>query len=197
MVAFLNDLLPRVLAKGIVWKIIDHTSKWQLLSNLPVRLRGYARQPVLYRPKILVLVDRDNDECTALKDRLERVCRDANLRSKTKPDGAGAFDVVNRIVVEELEAWYFGDVDAMVQGWPGVSVNLAENAKFRDPDAIAGGTHEAFLGILQRAGHFRGLERLPKIDAARRMGSLVDPERNRSASFRNFLTGLQTLVATV
>lgn len=197
MEAFLGDFLPRILSEASDWKIIDHSSKWQLLNNLPVRLLGYAKMPILHRPKVLVLVDRDDDECSMLKARLESACNNASLFSKTSPGVAGTFDVVNRIVVEELEAWYFGDVHALCEAWPGVPATLGAQARFRDPDAITGGTHEALLGVLQKAGHFRGMERLPKIDAARRMGALIDPAHNRSVSFQHFLTGLNALVATV
>jgi len=196
MEAFLGDFLPRIIPDISDLKIIDHSSKWQLLNTIPIRLLGYAKIPILHRPKVLVLVDRDDDECMTLKARLELACSNASLFSKTSPAVAGTFDVVNRIVVEELEAWYFGDVHALCEAWPGVSATLGAQARFRDPDAITGGTHEALLGVLQKAGHLRGMERLPKIDAARRMGALVDPARNSSASFQHFLTGLNALVAT-
>jgi hypothetical protein len=58
MEAFLRDFLPRVLAQGVSWRPINHASKSQLLAELPRRLNGYARMPVEYRPRALVLVDR-------------------------------------------------------------------------------------------------------------------------------------------
>lgn len=195
MEAFLNDLLPRVLPHDVDWKIIDHGSKWQLLRSVPTRLVGYARMPVLVRPKSLILVDRDDDDCAALKLQLECACGNAKLTTKTVPGEPGCFDVVNRIVVEELEAWFFGDVEAVGKAWSGVPVNLANRVPYRDPDQIRGGTHEALLRVLQNAGHYRGIDRLPKIDVARRMGALIDPGRNRSQSFHTFLTGLRALVA--
>lgn len=195
MEAFLEDFLPRRLVADLDWRIINHGSKWQLLDRLPVRLRGYACIPQEYRPKSLVLIDRDDDDCVALKVRLEAACTAVGLVSKTV-GGNAAPDVVNRIVIEELEAWYFGDITAVAAGWPGVSPNVARRARFRDPDAIKGGTHEAFLGVLQKAGHLRDAARLPKIDAARRMAGLIDPARNTSKSFSHFMTGLEALIQT-
>ncbi len=195
MEAFLEDFIPRRLAVDFDWKIINHNSKWQLLERLPARLRGYASISKEYRPKSLVLIDRDEDDCVALKARLEQACAAAGLVSKSAGGGA-APDVVNRIVIEELEAWYFGDATAVAAGWPGVSPNLARRARFRDPDAIKGGTHEAFLQVLQKAGYLRDAARLPKIDAARRMAGLVDPARNTSKSFGHFMTGLEVLIQT-
>lgn len=193
MEAFLQDFLPRRLAAGVDWRIINYTSKRQMLNRLPDRLRGYANIPLEYRPKSLVLVDRDDDDCAALKARLEMACAAAGLISKTA-GGDAAPDVVNRIVIEELEAWYFGDLAAVAAAWPGVSLNVARRARFRDPDAVRGGTHEAFLAVLQQAGHLKDVERLPKIDAARRMGALLNPAQNTSRSFHHFVMGLDALV---
>lgn len=196
MEAFLEDFLPRYLDPQLSWKIIDHNSKWQLLQKLPHRLAGYARIPIEYRPKTLVLVDRDDDDCLILKARLESFAANANLVSKTAGDGV-KFEVVNRIVVEELEAWFFGDVQALAASWPGVPLNLGARAGFRDPDAIVGGTHEVLLRVLQRAGHLRSVDRLPKIDTARRMAGRLESDRCTSRSFQQFLTGLDALVSAV
>lgn len=102
--------------------------------------------------------------------------------------------MVNRIVCEELEAWFFGDIVALEEGWRGMR-RITGQASYRDPDAIRGGTHEALLRELQRAGHLKGLSRLPKIDTARAMGNLLEPVRNTSRSFRHFWDGLNTLAA--
>ena len=194
MEAFLLDLLPRLLPVDLPRRVIDHGSKWQLLKRLPERLAGYGRIPAANRPLVLVLVDRDDDDCLALKQKLELAGQNAGLASKARVAPGATLDLVNRIVVEELEAWYFGDLDAVAAGWPGIAPSLSSRSRFRDPDAITGGTHEAFLAVLQQAGHLKGVTRLPKIDTARRMASLVDPNRNRSCSFNQFLSGLHALV---
>ncbi len=53
------------------------------------------------------------------------------------------FEVLNRIVVEELEAWFFCDVEAIRQADPKVSANLATQQQDLDPDAIKGVIWEA------------------------------------------------------
>jgi len=63
---------------------------------------------------------------------------------------------VNRIAIEELEAWFFGDVDALHAAYPRVSRHLANKAPYRDPDAITGGTAEA-LGRVLKAYYRTGL----------------------------------------
>jgi hypothetical protein len=51
--------------------------------------------------------------------------------------------------------------------YPRVSKSTPERAKYRDPDAIAGGTWEAFERILQNAGYFKWKD-APKRTARRR-----------------------------
>jgi hypothetical protein len=102
--------------------------------------------------------------------------------------------VLNRLAIEELEAWFFGDVGALRAAYPGIPSSLGERANYRDPDAIRGGTWEALERELQRAGHHR--EGLAKIKAAQEIAAHMAPERNRSRSFQAFRQGLLDLVAT-
>jgi hypothetical protein len=91
----------------------------------------------------------------------------------------------------EIEAWYFGDVEALAKAYPGVPATLDRKEKFRNPDAIAGGTWETLERVLQRAGYYAG--GLPKCELARRMAPRLEPGRNRSRSFQNFVAGLAAL----
>lgn len=91
------------------------------------------------------------------------------------------WQVANRVVVEELEAWYFGDWSAVLAAYPRVRPTVPRQARYRDPDAIVGGTWEAFEGVLQRHGYFgTGLR---KVEAARAVAAHFDPDRSRSQSF--------------
>ncbi len=189
----LDKLLPKVLSHEIDFKIIDHGSKKALLTEVPKRFAGYAKwgDPSL---RILVLVDRDDQDCKLLKQHLEDAAASAGLATKTHPDEQGRFKVVNRIVVEELEAWFFGDVPALAAAYPGVPPSLAAKSAYRIPDAIKGGTWEALERVLKAAGHYPGSDRLPKIEVARRIAERMQPPVNRSQSFRMFVSGLQALV---
>lgn len=178
MEELLRGVLPRILGP-ISSEIHTFQGKTGLVRNLPARLRGYASWlPSTYR--IVVIVDRDDDDCRALKAQLDQVTADAGLMSKSRA-GALPYQVLNRIAVEELEAWYFGDWEAVRAAFPAVSPNVPSKATYRYPDQIAGGTWEVFERELQRAGVYRG--GLQKIDAARRIGAQMDPSRNRSPSF--------------
>ncbi len=191
----MEALLPRlVVGRRVDFKVIDHGSKRTLLNNLPARMKGYAKWPDA-RLRILVLVDRDDDDCVKLKNMLEAAATDAGLPTKTAPDQANRFKVVNRIVIEELEAWFLGDNPALVKAFPRVPTTLGKRARFRDPDAVSGGTWEALREVLNKAGYYAGSGRLPKIEVARSIAPLMEGDRNRSRRFRAFLTGLDALLA--
>ena len=101
--------------------------------------------------------------------------------------------MINRIAIQELEAWYFGDWDAVRAAYPRVSETVPRRTGYRDPDAIAGGTWEAFERVLQRSGYFAG--GLRKIQAARSIAPHVDPVRNTSHSFQVFRDALLELAS--
>lgn len=181
MEAFLRQVLPGMLGQETSFQVYPFQGKDDLLAKLPDRLQGYANWlPVGWR--IVVVVDRDNDDCQDLKQRLERMAAMADLATRTAADRP--WQVVNRIAIEELEAWYFGDWAAVRQAFPKISKAIPGKAPYRHPDAIAGGTWEAFERILQQAGYFKG--GLRKTEVARAMGSVFDVRRNTSPSFLAF-----------
>ena len=182
MEAFLRAWLPSFLSEDCTFGIYPYPGKGALLRNIGARLRGYATwMPPEYR--IVLIVDRDRDVCEELKSTLEQVCGSAGLRSRRAVRGPD-WQVVTRIAIEELEAWYFGDWPAVCAAYPGVSANVPDRAAYRDPDTIRGGTWEAFERILQRHGYFN--QGLAKVQAATQIGERIDPARNRSRSFAVF-----------
>lgn len=180
--AFLSEFLHKILPAGTTWNPIVFQGKSDLLANLERRLRGYKS----WMPndwKIVVLIDEDRANCLSLKAQMETAAANAGLITRSAAKG-GAFKVLNRIAVEELEAWFFGDIAALATAYPGVSPNLGAKAHYRNPDAIGGGTWEALERVLQRAGYFGG--GLPKIEVAREMARHMNAARNTSASFKCF-----------
>jgi hypothetical protein len=182
MEAALRVLLPKMLGDEITFQVYPSNGKQDLLDNLPDRLRGYQTWlPEAWR--IVVVVDRDDEDCSGLKQRLQRLAREAGLTTKTSV-GDAPWQVVNRLAIEELEAWFFGDMDAVRAVYPRVPDTLENRAGFRDPDAIRGGTWEALERVLQRAGYFAGGYR--KLEAAREIAAKMNPQQNRSHSFQVF-----------
>ena len=114
---------------------------------------------------------------------MDQIAAAANLRTPSTA-GKRPWQVANRIAIEELEAWYFGDWDAIRESYPKVKGAIPSKAQFRDPDRIAGGTWEAFERVMQAAGYFK--TGLRKLEAAREIGARSVSERNRSHSFQVF-----------
>ncbi len=189
MEAAIRLLVPKMIG-NLSFEVHSHQGKAHLLGRLPERLRGYLSWiPETWR--IVVLVDRDEDDCRELKARLERIAADAGRAMRS--EASKRIVVVNRLAIEELEAWYFGDWEAVRAAYPRVSLTVPTKAKYRAPDAIKGGTWEAFERLLQPAGYFAG--GLRKIEAARTVAEHMLPSRNTSPSFRALREALAGMVA--
>ena len=179
MEVFLRTLLPRLLPETCGHEIHAFQCKSDLKRKLAARLRAYARWlPEGWR--IFVLVDRDRDDCQDLKNELEEAARGSGLRTISRDE---RWQLANRIVVEELEAWYFGNWEAVRRAYPRVSPRIPNRARYRDPDGIAN-TWEAFERILRKHGYFEN--GLRKTEEARAIAEHVDPADNRSRSFSVF-----------
>ncbi len=184
----LRHLLPKLLRGRAQAKIINLGSKYKLLKVLGVRLAAYrARIERGERLHIVVLVDRDNDDCVELKEQLERAACTAGLSTKSRAGEKGQFEVVNRIVIEELESWFIGDVLALRAAFPSLPPVAESAGIFRNPDN--GGTWEALHRFLKKHGVYRSS--YPKIEAARRIAPHMSISRNRSASFQAFCLAIE------
>jgi hypothetical protein len=141
----LDVLLPRIVGSGVDFAIHSFKGKHDLLRKLPDRLKGYSRWEQcedMGSIGIVVLVDEDRQDCHELKAKLEKAAADAGLRTKTAAGKDERFLVLNRIAIEELEAWFFGDCDALRAAYPGIPPTIETTRRFRDPDAVKGGTWE-------------------------------------------------------
>ena len=182
MEAFLEVLLPRLLPPETTFALHSFQGKSGLLKNLRSRLHAYSRW-LPGSARIVVPVDRDNGDCGKLKEELEAAATSSGLPTRSNAADR-RWRVVNRVAIEELEAWYFGDWAAVCSAYPRTSRNVPGRAAYRDPDAIRGGTWEAFERVMQRHGYFEA--GLRKVEAARAVAKFMDPMRNRSDSFAKF-----------
>ncbi|HAC62218.1 MAG TPA: hypothetical protein DCF68_01455 [Cyanothece sp. UBA12306] len=187
----LEQLLTKILSQTITYKIHNFRGKSDLIKKLPMRLKGYKDWiPDDYR--IIILVDRDNEDCQILKDKLEDIAKQTGLITKSMSQDKKTFQVLNKIAIEELEAWFFGDVNAIVSAYSKVSPNLGNQAKYRKPDEITGGTWEALEKVLQKAGYHKG--GLEKVKAAREISKFMTPQNNCSTSFQVFYKGILEMI---
>ncbi len=183
----LRHIMPRILRDRARFKTINMRNKGRLLKELPKRLRAYRKRiQGGENLKIVVLVDRDSDDCHTLKQRLETIADEAGLATKTAVRDQGDFQVVTRIAIEELEAWFMGDIGALIATFSSLNSARFPN-NFNNPDN--GGTWERLHRFLKRKGIYRNS--YPKIDAARKIARHMEPERNRSRSFQAFRQGVE------
>ena len=144
----LEQLLPKILPSDVEFEIHSFRGKKDLLKKLPQRLKGYYRSWWLENLRIVVLCDRDNEDCKKLKNLLEDCAISNGFTTKSSSDHQ-KFILLNLIAIEELEAWFLGDATAIHQAYPKIDKSFATRKRYRDPDAIKGGTWEA-LQDLQR-----------------------------------------------
>jgi len=187
--AFMDRWAPRTF-KGHQFVIHPHQGKGTLPKNpastpdprhrglldvLPATLRAYASSPQMQGDAVLVLVDADDEDCIALKNKLTSVVREITpLR------------IVIRIAVEEFEAFYLGDLSALKTAYPNADMSAA---RAYQPDSIIG-TAELFGRIIGDNG-------IRKIMWAEGMGARVttDPSKSRSPSFKALYNGFTKLLA--
>jgi hypothetical protein len=177
--AALAILIPKI-APGVTFAIHPHQGKLDLLEQLPRKLRAYAKW-VTADYRIVVLVDEDRADCIALKRKLVASAKAAGIANR----------VLSRIAVEELEAWFFGDVPALVKAYPGVPSTLASKTSYRQADAIKGGTWEALERVLQEAGHMSG--GYAKKEGAATIAAQMNVNANASPSFQAFRDGVRRI----
>jgi hypothetical protein len=188
----LKPLLRRMLeGKGIRIGIRQFRGKPDLLGNLSHRFDGYAAARRRGDDiRVVVLVDQDQDDCRKLKERLDSIAVQSGLRPRSRRKDDGNFQVLNRIAVRELESWYFGDWSAVQVAFPKV-LKEPPRAYRGNPDQLAGKCSDVFERVLRA----EGVRITSKPEWARRIGPLLQPERNRSPSFQAFVSGVQDIVS--
>lgn len=114
----LAELWPAAL-EGLHWHIIHHQGKADLESNLVEKMRSWNYNS----PHFIILRDNDGGDCQALKKRL------LDLATSTrKPHHI-------RIVCQELEAWFLGDLQAVEAAFPTSDATSYQNRNpYRSPD---------------------------------------------------------------
>lgn len=184
----LEILIPKIL-DGFVYnfEIHPYRGKLDLLGNLPNRLKAYRY--IDENTKVFVLIDRDDEDCIKLKAKLEKIAQDIGLSTRSKPHHSGRFDIINRIIVEELEAWFFGDIEAIRAVYPRIPKSLDKKETYRDPDSIKGGTWEQLEKLLKDY-YPNGL---PKPYVAGQISQHMNPDNNKSKSFQVFRDSLRDL----
>ena len=99
-----------------------------------ILLKGYAGF-LTDDHRVMAIVDRDDDDCKDLKSRLESACTNTGLRSR-RVGATSDWEIVTRIAVEELEAWYFGNWTAVRGAYPRMPENTPGQSRSRIPTLV-------------------------------------------------------------
>ena len=204
-----EDLSGKIVLEAVVGRILgsDHTSriiscrgigripenlrgtsdprKRILLDRLPRLLKGYGQSLKNHRAAVVVVVDLDNKDCLDFKRELLETLGACDPRPTT----------LFRIAIEEIEAWLLGDSDAVRAAYPDAREQVL-NSHVQDSvcgtwETLADAIHPGGSHGLKRAGypHVGRVKCAWATDIARHL----NPDRNRSGSFRTFRDGLRGL----
>lgn len=175
MKALLQALLPRIFP---AWReqehflCIAHQGKSDLDKSISRKLAAWQYP----HDRFVILRDNDNADCVALKTRLKQLC-----------DNSSRSDVLIRLVCQELEGWYLGDLQALATAYASPKINTPKYIKkYTEPDQWQKPSEEVARLIPQ----------FQKTSGARLMGANLNLDgKNKSPSYGFFLSGLQRLTA--
>lgn len=156
-----------------------------LLHNLCSKLRAYGNEQ---RDDLVVIVVIDLDDygdCKKLKEELLALLKYCPNRPKC----------LFRIAIEEIEAWYFGDRNAILQAYPKAKKSILDNyvqdsvcnTWEKLADAIYSGGSQALTDKGRR--NYRVLQQ--KNEWANEISQNIDVENNVSPSFQYFRDGIR------
>ena len=150
--------------------------KQALLNDLPRLPGGYARTPGI--DAVIVIMDVDSRECKNFLAELK------NLAAKKSP----TLNVIFRLAIEEIEAWYLGDKNAVLRAYPNGKRPQKKLEKYQQ-DSICN-TWEWLAAVIYPGGADKlKRERMAgkiKYEWAEKITPFMEPTQNKSPSFQRF-----------
>ena len=178
MKSLLEGLLPRLFPGWIErehFLCIAHQGKSDLDASIPRKLKAWQFPD----DRFVIVRNNDNADCISMKSKYLTMCA-ANGRS----------DTLVRLVCQELEGWYLGDLSALASAFNNPKLNTPKNIKrFSVPDDW----QKPSVEVVRLIPEFQ------KGSGARLMGNhLSFGNINKSKSFQVFVTGLlrMTMIVT-
>ena len=154
------------------------------LDQLPRVLRGYGKTPGI--DAVVVVMDSDQRECTELLAELHA------LLVGCQPAPPTLF----RLAIEEVEAWFLGDRQAILAAFPKAKQAILDGYEQDSVcgtwEVLANAVYPGGAAAVKRAGW--PLPGQLKHDWAGLIGPRLDVEQNQSPSFEKFRDGLRRLV---
>lgn len=154
-----------------------------LLDQLPKLLRGYGRTPGI--DAVVVVLDSDRRDCVDFLAELKALAAGCNPAPNT----------LFRIAVEEMEAWYFGDRQALLTAYPRAKADVLnryqQDSVCETWERLADAIYPGGSAAIKKAGW--PLPGQVKHEWAEKIGPLLEPDQNTSPSFGKLRDGLRRL----
>lgn len=158
-----------------------------LLDQLPRLLRGYGNTPGI--DAVVVVLDTDKRDCAAFLGELKTVANACNPRP----------NILFRLAIEEMEAWYLGDQNALLAAYPRAKQDVlgkyVQDSACDTWELLADAIYSGGSAAIKKAGW--PLPGQVKHEWAAKIGPLMNPEQNISPSFCKLRNGLRILVNDV
>ena len=197
----LSYLLPKILgAHGAphTWKLIGYKgigrippglsvkadpAKRMLLDRLPRLLQGYGKTKGT--DAVVVVLDTDRRDCSAFLTELKAVL------AKCKPAPRTLF----RLAIEEMEAWYLGDRQSILQAYPRAKRDVigryAQDTVCGTWELLADAVYPGGSAAIKKTGW--PLPGQIKHEWAEKITPFMDINQNTSPSFMKLRDGLLKL----
>lgn len=155
-----------------------------LLDQLPRVLQGLGKTRGI--DAVVVVLDSDRRDCKGFLMELNQMLAGCSARPAV---------TMFRLAIEEMEAWYLGDQEALLTAYPEAKKDVLRRYK---QDSVCG-TWEVLADAVHPGGSKAVKDAgwpLPgrlKHEWAERIGPLLEIERNSSPSFRKLCEGLRRI----
>jgi hypothetical protein len=155
-----------------------------LLDQLPRLLRGYGKSPGI--DAVVVVLDSDKRNCVDFLAELKKLAADCVPTPK---------NTLFRLAIEEVEAWYLGDREALIAAYPRSKVQILDryiqDSACDTWELLADAVYAGGSGQIKKIGW--PLPGQIKHEWAEKIGPKLNPDRNLSPSFCKLRDGLRNL----
>ena len=174
MRVLLDEWLPRLFPgwmAGEHFQCVPHEGKSDSDRSIPRKLAAWR----IPGDRFIIVRDTDNADCVDLKARLVALCSQA-----------GRPDTLVRLVCQELESWYLGDLAAVAAAF---KFPKADTFAYRKRFAAPDNWQKPSLELKRLVPSFQ------KLSGARAMAGHLGARSNRSYSLQVFVAGVQRMAA--
>lgn len=156
-----------------------------LLDQLPRLLQGYGKTPGI--DAVVVVLDTDKRNCGDFLTELKSLAAGCNPAPNT----------LYRLAIEEVEAWYLGDRQALTNAYPRAKADVlhryVQDSVCDTWELLADAIYPGGSTAIKKARW--PLPGQVKHEWAEKIGPLLEPDRNVSPSFGKLRDGLRRLIA--